>query len=144
MFDQTLWYSLGQKWKSVRELSIYSHTHHWVSLHGSHALPSEGAVWSLVDHAITVLQSSHQAFGNSLPPVSVEAFPSRGALDVAGLFQQELLRLPQSVTDVSFQLMGWWLPLVCSANTDFCTDWVRHASRCSLSLVSSLRVVLPM
>ena len=60
----------------------------------SHALPPEVAVRSPVDHSFTALQCSHPTLGNSLAPISVEAFPSRGALDVDGLFQQEFLRLP--------------------------------------------------
>ena len=61
---------------------------------GSHALPPEVAVRSPIDCALTALQCNHPTLGYSLPPVSVEAFPSRGALDVDGLFQQEFLRLP--------------------------------------------------
>ena len=77
----------------------------------SHALPPEVAVRSPVDCTLTALQCSHLTLGYSLPPVSVEAFPSRGSLDVDGLFQQEFLRSPgRSITDVSLQLMGWQLP----------------------------------
>ena len=47
---------------------------------------SEVAVWSPIDHALTALQCSHPTLGNFLPPVSVEVFPSRDALDIYGLF----------------------------------------------------------
>ena len=59
---------------------------------GSHTLLPEVAVWSPVDCALTALQCGHPTLGNFLPPFSVEAFSSRGALDVDGLFQQTFLR----------------------------------------------------
>ena len=55
-------------------------------------MPLEVAVRSPVDYTLTALQCSHPTLGNSLPPISVEAVPSRGALDVDGLFQHEFLR----------------------------------------------------
>ena len=64
---------------------------------GSHALPLEVAVRLPVDCALTALQCGHRTLGDSLSPVSVEAFPRRGALDVDGLFQQDFLRPPGPV-----------------------------------------------
>ena len=63
----------------------------------SHALLLEVAVRLPVDCALTTLQCDHPTLGDSLPPVSVEAFPCRGALDVDGLIQQEFLRSPGPV-----------------------------------------------
>ena len=64
---------------------------------GSIALPTEVAVRLPVDFTLTAVQCGHPTLGDSLPPVSVEAFPRRGALDVDGHFQQEFLRLPGPV-----------------------------------------------
>ena len=60
----------------------------------SRYLPPEVAVWLPVGHPLTALQCSRPTPGDSLPPIPVEAFPSRGPLDVDGLFQQEFLRSP--------------------------------------------------
>ena len=46
---------------------------------------------------LTALQCSRPTLGNSLPPIPVQAFPSRGSLDVDGLIQQEFLRSPGPV-----------------------------------------------
>ena len=54
-------------------------------------------VWPPVGHLLTALQCSRPTLGNSLPPIPVEAFPSRGPLDVDDLFQQEFLRSPGPV-----------------------------------------------
>ena len=97
---------------------------------GSHVLLLKVAVWSPVDHTLTVLKYSHPTLGNSFPPpVSVEVFPSRGALDVDGLFQQEFLRSPGPVDHLCvLPVDGVWLPQACSATAEFCRDWVQHAS----------------
>ena len=85
-------------------------------------------LWSLVDCTLTALQCSHPTLGNSFPPSLLRCSP-------AGVFWMWMIsfnrsssgRLAQSITDVSFQWMGWWLPQVCSATTDFCRNWVWHA-----------------
>ena len=64
---------------------------------GSHALPPEVVVRLPVDCALTALQCGHPTLADTLFPISVEAFPRRGALDVDGLFQQEFLRSPGPV-----------------------------------------------
>ena len=64
---------------------------------GSRDLPPEVVVWSPVGRPLTALQCSRPTLGNSLPPISVQAIPSRGPLDVDGLFQQEFLRSPGPV-----------------------------------------------
>ena len=65
-----------------------------MGLTGSHGLPLEVAVRPLVGHPLTALQCNRPKLGNSLPPIPVEAFPSRGPLDADCLFQQEFLRSP--------------------------------------------------
>ena len=44
----------------------------------SHNLLPEVVVWLPVGRPLTVLQCSRPTPGNSLPPIPVEAFPSRG------------------------------------------------------------------
>ena len=48
-------------------------------------------------HCASMQPSNTWGPGDSLPPIPVEAFPSRGPLDVDGLFQQEFLRSPGPV-----------------------------------------------
>ena len=105
---------------------IYSRTQVITGCHRKPRFAAEVAVWSPVDRALTALQCSHPALRNSLPPVSVDAFSSRGALDVDGLFQQKFLRSPGPVDHRVLPVDGMVAPQACSATTDFCRDWVRH------------------
>ena len=93
-----LWSSSGRKWKLVRGLFIFIAAHKSsLAVAGSRYLPPDVAVWLPVSRPLTALQCNRPTPGDSLPPIPVEAFPSRGPLDVDGFFQQEFLRSPGPV-----------------------------------------------
>ena len=130
---------------STRAIHIIAGHKSSLAVARSRYLPPEVAVWLPVGRPLTALQCSRPTPGDSLPPIPVEAFPSRGPLDVDGLFQQEFLRSPGPVDHrCVFPVDVVVASQACSATADFCRDWVRQASWCSLSLVSNLRLVSPM
>ena len=109
---------------------------------GSIALPIEVVVRLPADCTLTAVQCGHPKLGDSLPPSLLRCSPAVVLwMWMASFSRSSSGRLAWSITEVFFQLMGWRLPQACSATTDFCRDWFRHASRCSFRLVSSLRLV---
>ena len=86
------------------EVEVSTRAIHYIAAHKSSLavtrsryLPPEVAVWSPVGRPLIALQCSRPTPENSLPPIPVEAFPSRDPLDVDGLFQQEFFRSPGPV-----------------------------------------------
>ena len=112
-------------------VAIYSHTLLRIHVIGGQRSVRIGPPCLL----ITAVQQP----GTSSPPSRLK----RSSTDVIWMckasFTNNSCPLPWSSTVVSSQWIGWWCSHACSATADFSIIPLSQASRCSFSLVSSLR-----
>ena len=92
---------------------------------------------SLLTLLITVVQQP----GTASPPSRLKSSSTGVIWMCKASFTNNSCPLPWSSTVVSSQWIGWRCSHACSATADFSIIPLLQASRCSFSLVSSLRLV---
>ena len=91
-----------------------------------------------------LLITAVQQPGTSSPPSRLKRSSTGVIWMCKASFTNNSCPLPWSNTVVSSQWIGWWCSHACSATAEFSIIPLSQASRCSFSLVSSLRLVSPM
>ena len=113
---------------STRGYPFYSHTQ---AITGCHQKPRS---CGLATGSCSLAASWLPPHCDSVQPFNTWEFPSSSSLLrhspagvpkmwMASFSRSSSGRLAWLITDVSFQLMGWWLPQACSATADFYRDW---------------------
>ena len=126
------------KVKRCEQTLLFIAMHYW----GYTSLEVKGR-WGLLLPPCLLITAVQQP-GTSSPPSRLKR-SSEGVIWMCrASFTNSSCPLLWSSTVVSSQWIEWWFSHTCSATVDFSIIPLSQASRCSFSLVSSLRLVSPM
>ena len=128
--------SSGWKWKKYETTLLFIAMHY----RGYTSLEIKGW-WGLLLPPCLLITAVQQP-GTSSPPSWLKHSSTGVIWMCKASFTNNSCPLPWSSTVVSSQWIGWWYSHACSATADFSTILLSQASRCSFSLVSSLRFSL--